>query len=292
MCKSGIVQEQGICQKAKHVGLFILGLLFIPLIFTSGVMAQGNLLITPRRIVFDGTKRVQEINLANMGQDTAKYNVSILQYRMKENGSIEEITVPDPGQNFADKNIRFFPRTVTLAPNEAQVVKMQVTKVESLAPGEYRSHVYFRAVPKQVALGEEDTKKDTTVVSVKLTPIFGISIPVIIRVGKSTTQVNLADLKLDIVNDSTKRLKMIFNRSGNMSVYGDLKVMHVSPAGIETQVGSVNGIAIYTPNLMRTFQMDLNKKAVVDYTSGSLRVTYSAQSDVKPEKYAEAELKL
>ena len=292
MCKSGIVKDQYVYHKAKHVGLFGLGLLFISLIFTSGVQAQGNLLITPRRVVFEGTKRVQEINLANMGQDTAKYNVSILQYRMKENGSFEEITVPDPGQNFADKNIRYFPRTVTLAPNEAQVVKMQVTKVESLAPGEYRSHVYFRAVPKQVALGEKEVVKDSTAVSVKLTPIFGISIPVIIRVGKSTTQVNLADLKLDIVNDSTKRLKMIFNRSGNMSVYGDLKVMHVSPAGIETQVGSVNGIAIYTPNLMRTFQMDLNKKAVVDYTSGSLKVTYSAQSDVKPEKYAEAELKL
>ena len=118
-------------------------LLLLSIIFTPDVKAQGNLLITPRRVVFDGTKRVQELNLANTGQDTAKYNVSIIQYRMKEDGAFEEITVPDPGQNFADKNIRFFPRTVTLAPNEAQVVKMQVTKMDQLAPGEYRSHVYF-----------------------------------------------------------------------------------------------------------------------------------------------------
>jgi len=292
MCKSGIVKDQYVYHKAKHVGFFVLGLLFISLIFTSGIQAQGNLLITPRRIVFDGTKRVQEINLANTGQDTAKYNVSIIQYRMKEDGSYEEITQPDPGQNFADKNLRFFPRTVTLGPKEAQVVKMQVTKMDQLAPGEYRSHVYFRAVPKQVALGEKEVIKDSTAVSVKLIPIFGITIPVIIRVGAITTKVNLSDLKMEMVNDTTKRLSITFNRTGNMSVYGDIKVRHVSPTGIETLVGTVNGIAVYTPNLMRKFRLELDKKAVVDYTRGSLKVTYSAQSDVKPEKYAEAELKL
>jgi len=293
MCKSGILQEQYVYHKAKHIGLFVSGLLFISFFFTTGVvLAQGNLLITPRRVVFDGTKRVQELNLANTGEDTAKYNISIVQYRMKEDGSFEVITQPDPGQNFADKNIRFFPRTVTLGPKEAQVVKMQVTKMEQLAPGEYRSHVYFRAVPKQVALGEKEVVKDSTAVSVKLVPIFGITIPVIIRVGESNTQVNLSDLKLDVVNDSTKRLNVTFNRTGNMSVYGDLKVMHVSPSGIETLVGTVNGISVYTPNLIRKFSMELDKKVVFDYHSGSLKVTYSAQSDAKPEKFAEAELKL
>jgi len=77
-------------------------------------LAQGNLLITPRRVVFEGNKRTQELNLANTGQDSAKYNVSMIQYRMKEDGSFEEITIPDPGQNFADKYVRFFPRTVSL----------------------------------------------------------------------------------------------------------------------------------------------------------------------------------
>jgi len=291
MCKSGIFQGQN-AQHLKYSSLFLSVLLFTTILFTSGAMAQGNLLITPRRVVFDGTKRVQELNLANTGQDTAKYNVSIIQYRMKEDGSFEEITLPDPGQNFADKNIRFFPRTVTLGPNEAQVVKMQVTKLDQLAPGEYRSHVYFRAVPKQVALGEEATKRDSSAVSVKLVPIFGITIPVIIRVGISTTTVNLSGLKMNIVNDTTNRLEITFNRAGNMSVYGDLKVVYISRSGVETQVGVVNGIAVYTPNTIRKFRMDLDKKTAVDYRSGSLRVTYSSQSDTKPEKYAEAELKL
>jgi len=280
------------CKSISKIGVFILGLLLFTSICYSDGLAQGNLLITPRRVVFDGTRRVMELNLANTGQDSAKYNVSLIQYRMKEDGSFEEITVPDPGQNFADKNVRFFPRTVTLGPNEAQVVKMQVTNMDKLAPGEYRSHVYFRSVPKQVALGEEDANRDTTAVSVQLTPIFGITIPVIIRVGESTTKVTLSDLKLEVVNDTTNRLQMTFNRTGNMSIYGDLKVIHISPSGKDTPVGTVNGIAVYTPNPARKFLVDLDNDKHVNFHSGKLIVTFSSQSDTKPEKYTEAVLEL
>ncbi len=97
----------------------------LALVAFSGVMlpraqAQGNLLVTPRRVVFDGSSRVMELNLANTGRDTARYNISFIQYRMTEEGAFEEITEPDPGQFFADNHLRFFPRSVTLAPNEAQ----------------------------------------------------------------------------------------------------------------------------------------------------------------------------
>ena len=79
---------------------------------------------------------------------------------------------------------------------------------------------------------------------------------------------------------------------GNMSVYGDLSVEYISGAGIIKQVGIVKGIAVYTPNPVRKFQMDLDNKAKVDYHSGSIRVTFSSQSEPKSEKFAEAELKL
>jgi len=230
----------------------------LALVAFSGVMlpraqAQGNLLVTPRRVVFDGSSRVMELNLANTGRDTARYNISFIQYRMTEEGAFEEITEPDPGQFFADKHLRFFPRSVTLAPNEAQTVRMQVVGRERLDPGEYRSHVYFRAVPNQVALGEEDPNRDTTSVSVRLIPIFGITIPVIIRVGEPTTEVYISDLVLDKPEEGSPQLQMTFNRSGNMSVYGDLTVTHVSAEGTETIVGVVNGIAVYTPNALRRF---------------------------------------
>jgi len=279
MCKSKFIASLG-------------GLLLFSIFFTPSLLAQGDLLVTPRRVVFSGSQRVVELNLANTGQDTAQYNVSIIQYRMTEEGAFEEITEPDPGQFFADKNLRFFPRIVTLAPNEAQTVKMQVINQDRLAPGEYRSHVYFRAVPKETALGFENQNQDTTSLSVRLIPIFGITIPVIIQVGESDTEVSLSDLSVEAVNDTTNRLHMTFNRTGNMSVYGDLKVIHIAPDGAQTNVGTVNGIAVYTPNAMRKFRFDLDRTKNVNYKSGKLRITYSAQSDVAPKTFATAELNL
>jgi P pilus assembly chaperone PapD len=270
--------------------LILFGLIILPGLTAASLMAQGNLLITPRRVVFEGTKRTEELNLANTGADTATYNVSLVQYRMKEDGSFEEIKEPDPGQNFADKNIRFFPRTITLAPNEAQVVKMQLYKVNDLKPGEYRSHVYFRAVPRQSALGAGEQPKDTTTLSVKLVPIFGITIPVIIRVGENSTKVTLSDLSFQMVNDTLPRLSLAFNRSGNMSVYGDLEINHISSDGKTAQVGTIRGIAVYTPGTIRRVKMDLNKVPGVNFGAGRLQVIYTGQTDARPVKFAEAEL--
>lgn len=287
MSKSGFIQENRALGRANKFILLFSGLIFLSMIVPTRAIAQGNLLVTPRRVVFEGQKRTQDLNLANTGQDTAKYSVSIVQYRMREDGSFEEITEPDPGQNFADKFLRFFPRTVTLAPNEAQVVKMQLIKTDQLKPGEYRSHVYFRAVPRQTALGTEEVVKDSTAIGVKLIPIFGITIPVIIHSGESTTKVNLTDPKLEIINDTISRLQFAFNRTGNMSVYGDIQVDHISAKSVTTPVGTVRGIAVYTPNQVRKFQIDLDKNTKVDFHSGSLKITYTSQSETKPEKLAE-----
>ncbi len=266
---------------ALAAGIFIL--------ISGGLNAQGNLLITPKRLVFEGSKRTIDLNLANIGKDTAIYAVSFLQERMKEDGSFETITEPDPGQMFADRFVRFFPRSVTLGPGEAQVVKVQLIRTGELTEGEYRSHLYFRAVPKEDPLGEPEIR-DTTTLTVRLTPIFGITIPVIIRSGNTTVSAKFTDLALEYVSDTIPRLKMKFNRTGNMSVYGDLTVDHISPQGKVTRVGIANGIAVYTPNLVRNFALNLNPPKGTNLRSGTLRVIYSAPSDVKPERYAEAEL--
>jgi len=276
----------------KSLIILIAGLL-ISVIFSPGVcMAQGDLLITPRRVVFEGSKRSMDLNLANTGKDTATYAISIVQIRMKEDGGFETITDPDPGQRFADRFIRFFPRSVTLGPNEAQAVKIQLIRSNELEPGEYRSHFYFRAIPKISPLGEKEKAKDTTTISVMLTPVFGITIPAIIRVGESTAKVSISDLGFKMENDTIPRFSMVFNRSGNMSVFGDLTVDHISTRGKITRVGMANGVAVYTPNARRQFQFNLNKVPEVDFRTGTLRVIYTASSDVKPVRLAEAELPL
>lgn len=286
--------KSGLFLVCEMPGYRILSLLFLFLISLNSHWAysQGDLLITPRRIVFEGSRRSIDLNLANTGNDTATYAISVLQIRMRENGAFESITEPDPGQLFADKYIRFYPRQVTLGPREAQTVKVQLLRAGQLLPGEYRSHFYFRAVPKVTPLGSSDTINDPNTISVVLTPVYGITIPAIIRVGESNTRVTLSDLSFKIQNDTLPVFSMTFNRSGNFSAFGDLAVYHISPQGKETKVGIANGIAVYTPNIKRTFQFNLNRVPGVDFTSGTLRAVFSAPSDVKPERYAEAEVQL
>lgn len=263
---------------------FITGFLsgLISLLFFTQANAQGNLLVTPKRVVFEGAKRSEELNLANTGKDSATYDISFIQIRMKEDGSMENITAPDSTQLFADKYLRFFPRTVTLAPNEAQTVKVQLRKTEEMVPGEYRSHLYFRAVSREKPLGEVNNKTDSGGLSVRLIPIFGISMPVIIRVGESNTQVSMSNISVKN-NDTMQVLKITLNRKGNMSVYGDLSVDHISLDGKVRRAGIAKGLAVYAPNNVRNFNLPLNKIPGINYHSGKLRVTYSDQSgkDIK-----------
>jgi P pilus assembly chaperone PapD len=279
--------------KSCHSRFIIAALILLSVFSSFDGQSQGNLLLFPRRVVFEGSRKSQEISLTNTGQDTSKYVVSIVQMRMKPDGSFEQINAPDSGQYFADKYLRFFPRTVTLGPNESQVVKVQLNKTEGLKPGEYRSHIYFRAIPSTKPLGEEEKKAiDTTTVSVSLTPIFGITIPVIIRVGEATGKVNLSDISFVMVNDTTPKLTFNFNRSGNTSIFGNLEVTYVSPQGKVTKVGTVKGIAIYTPNVLRKFQYVLERPQGVDYHKGKLHILYSAPTDAKSAKLAEADVAL
>ncbi len=273
-------------QLATKAGLQIIALILFSTILYSTVNAQGNLLVTPKRIVFEGVKRSEELNIANTGKDTATYLISFVQLRMTKDGLVEQITEADSAQNFADKYLRFFPRRITLAPNEAQTVKMQVIRTNEITPGEYRSHLYFRAVPDEKPLGEKETENDNSI-SVKLVPVFGISLPVIIRTGETSAQLHFSNLAIETEKDPV--LKMTFNRTGNMSVYGDISAEYISSAGKITKVGMAKGLAVYTPNTIRNFNLQLDKNPEIDYHQGKIHLVFTDQS-AKPVKLAEEEI--
>ena len=266
-------------------------LLFLCLGQPVGGWAQGNLLLSPRRVVFEGQRRTMELNLANSGKDTARYAISLIEVRMKEDGQFQIIEdVDSAGPAIASPYVRFFPRTVTLAPNEAQTVKIQVVRTAELQPGEYRSHMYFRALANEDKQAERSEPRDTTSVSVSIKPVFGISIPVIIRVGSDSTAATISDA--EFAGGDEPAVKVMLNRIGKMSVYGDLQVSHIAPDGDETAVGIAKGVAVYSTVPRRSFSLSLDKEAKVDWSRGSLRVTYTDGTSSKPIKLAETTLAL
>jgi len=249
--------------------------LFTFFLFSATGFAQGDLMIMPKRLVFDGSQRSQEINLINTGSDSATYAISIVQYKMTESGNFEEVTEPEEGQRFATDFLRYYPRQVVLGPNEAQTVRLQLTRTGNLEQGEYRSHIYFRAVEKQIALGEED-QNEAEGISINIKTIFGISIPVIIREGASTTAIELSLLELNR-DPENPLLSLVINRTGNMSVYGELSVEHISSEGLKTEIGKVKGLAVYTPNTKREFAFKLQNTELVDLNKGKLNITYKTE---------------
>lgn len=276
--------------KINHRFFWAFGSLVVALLCAIDGSAQGNLLITPQRVVFDGSNRTMNLNLANTGSDSATYSISWKQIRMKCDGGFEEIDTPDEGQYFADEYLRFYPRRVTLPPNESQVVKVQMIRNRHLIPGEYRSHLYFRSEPDVTPATVENNPLDTTSVSLTLTPIFGITIPVIIRIGTNDAAITVTDAQLVDNDKQTPRLLVQLNRVGKYSVYGDLIVEHISDDGITTQVGKVTGLAVYTPNALRRFEVQLTSLPQVNYHQGMLRVLYRCK--MKGKRVLEAEQRI
>jgi len=261
-------------------------------IFSFGFqsLAQGDLIISPSRMVFDNKKQTQELNLVNNGKDTAVYTISFVQKNMKEDGSFVNIETPDAGQMFADPYMRIFPRTVKLAPGKPQVIKLQYTRKNDMADGEYRSHLYFRAEKNGTPLGMTDMKIDSARLVVQLIPVFGISIPIIINSGSVFMSSTLSDLKITNEEKDLQTLKFTINRTGNKSIYGDLAVEFVPKQGKPYQVGTMNGVGVYTNIEKRNITLNLTNNLGNKLKNGKLKVKYMSSSEKKPVLLANAEL--
>jgi hypothetical protein len=241
--------------------------------------AQGDLLITPFRVVFDGSKQMEELSVSNISKDTTRYNISFVQYRMTSTGAFQQIDKPDSGQMFSDKYLRIFPRAVTLAPNEAQIVKVQVKQSTDMVDGEYRSHLYFRSAKPNDNKSITSTGKDSTV-GIKLTPIYGISIPIIIRKGSLSVTTSIDSVVMTQPTDTSKQLTFIIHRSGTESVFGEISVTLVDPAGKTYQAGLMKGVSVYTPNHKRIITVKLDTKTIPEY-KGTLKINYGLSGPKK-----------
>ncbi len=244
-----------------------------------------DLLVTPTRVVFEGNMQTTELTLVNRSEQPHTYAISFVQCRMSEIGEIKEIdatTPPDPQEHFADSLIRFTPRRVILEPRQGQVVRMMLRKPAGLADGEYRSHLSFRLIPS--AENAVRTDSVSSGIQIKLVPIYGVTIPVIVRHGSLKATARLSDLRID-----SKGLHFTIEREGNRSTYGDL-VVQWKGKGKAVTVGAINGIAVYTPNLKRTVSLTLSPPKGVELRGGELSIRYSTKENDKEQLIAENQI--
>ncbi len=256
------------------------------------VKAQGDLLITPNRVVFEGNKQKETIDLVNMGKDTATFSISFVQKNMKEDGSFVTVEGTDTTQMFADPYLRIFPRRVTLAPGEPQTIMLQCRRKADMLPGEYRSHLYFRSEKDYKPLGVKSPASDSTILSVQLIPVYGITIPVILRCGPVNVSAALSDLKLETEASNSQNLKLTINRAGNISIYGDIIIDYIPLQGKAYEIGSIKGVGVYTSINKRNISVKLNNTSGKTFTNGDLKVRYISNGDTKPLVYTVGEMEI
>lgn len=241
------------------------------------VHAAGDILVAPTRLVFDGRTRTEELSLVNRGAERATFRISFEAKRMTRDGQFETIAAPTPEDRTAEPMLRASQREITLEPGQPQTIRVLLRKPETVAEGEYRSHLLFRAVPAATEPASASAPPGDAL-QINLTPIYGVSIPVIVRHGALSAEVSIADAQLTPAAERGAGgvLDVTLARTGARSVYGDLLVL---PQGTPAQTESaplfrIRGLAIYTPNAERALRVPLPEPVWAQLRSRPVKVVF------------------
>ena len=151
----------------------------------------------------------------------------------------------------------------------------------------------FTAVPPaRTGQSIEKTAEDVEGIQIRLIPIYGISIPIIIRHGKTHAEVTLSGLELLPAGGDRKTPKARFriDRKGNASSFGDITATFKPDGGPERVVGQVSRLAVYVPGNSRIVEIPLRVPDGVKLARGKLHVAYRGPSKKSGSLYAETEV--
>lgn len=230
--------------------------------------AQGDLLVAPTRLVIAGGGSA-EVVLSNIGSQPATYRIALELRRMDEDGDINDVAEADanPGEQAGLGMVRYAPRRITLLPGQPQSVRISVRPPEGLPDGEYRVHMSFRAIPPAVP-AEEAADPAASGVSIRLVPVYGITIPVIVRKGRLEASATLANPHL-VAGPQGSYLELDMTRTGQRSVYGELIGKNAKGETIFT----LKGIAIYPEVGRRVARVPLSPEQAARM-NGPIRIEY------------------
>ena len=242
----------------------------------------GDLLVAPTRLVLDG-RRGTEIILNNIGDEPATYRISVEFRRMNPDGTLADVTEPTPQEKAAADMVIYAPRRVTLAPRQPQSIRIAARPPQGLPDGEYRVHLLFRAIPQAnpvVPASSEPVKG----LHLQLIPIYGVTIPVIVRLGNLQATAGIANVRLE-KKDGREAVGLELSRSGTRSTFGDVRVFK---PGVKDPVAIQKAVAVYTELHSRHVAIPVDEKFRGEL-SGPVTVQYIETYDDGTQKLAETQ---
>ena len=256
----------------------------------GSVGGMGDINLYPRRIVMDQRQRISSVGIYNKTPFDGDYEISISDMLMTEKGRVIPVDnlpagIDASNLKAASEMLRWSPRRVMLPGSEAQTVRIMARTPADLPDGEYRAHFMVVSVPRDLDEGFsiEDAVGDSAgaeeSVGVTIRPRFGISIPVIIRVGDTTLDVALKDVSF-VENEGGPAIALTITRSGTRSAYGDVVV---TAEGIDEPVAIAKGIGVYPEIDSRSVQVALDPEFDRSLlTPGTVLTATFVDDDVAP----------
>jgi hypothetical protein len=180
--------------------------------------------------------------LNNIGGEPATYRVSVVFRRMTEDGGLQDVEDPTASDKAAEDMILYQPRKVVLPPRQPQAIRIIARAPQGLPDGEYRVHMLFRAIPPPIPVAAAAANQPVKGIQFRLTPVYGVTIPVIVRLGNLEATAGIANVHLDKV-EGKQVVALDLSRTGSRSTYGEVRVFK---AGVKDPIAIQKNVAVYT----------------------------------------------
>jgi P pilus assembly chaperone PapD len=252
----------------------------------------ANLNVSPNRVVFAPNMRSATVLVFNTGTEPATYNISLVDRVMTPQGAI--VAAEDAPKDLAaaaalaklksaKEMIVFTPHRVVLAPGENQTIRIIVLRPEALADGDYRTHLTITAVPPPDTglTAEQAANQAAKTLGIRLTALFSLSIPLIVRQGPAQPAAGIADVRYQppiTGGPAGGVLSFDILRKGASSLYGLIEVREAGAGKSDKPLGALGGVGVYAEIDQRAVNVPLAKSPA---HGQQLEIRY-IDEDVKP----------
>jgi hypothetical protein len=253
---------------------------------SGAVGGMGDINLYPKRVVIDDRNRTASVGVYNKTANTGDYDITIADMMMTTDGRLVDPATVKPDDPVlarlkgAAAMVRYSPHRFTLPGNEAQMIRLMARISPDLPPGEYRTHFSVIAVPPgDDGLTIDEATKGPAVTSgigVRITPRFGISIPVIIRVGDTTLTAGVKNLTVGAAPDGQRLIRLTITRSGTRSAFGDITI---TAPGAPKPVAMIRGVGVYPEIDERSVVLLIDPAVDARFVASGAKLTVSFVDD-------------
>jgi P pilus assembly chaperone PapD len=247
--------------------------LISPIVSTPS-LANGFLL-APTRLFFEGSARSQELTIMNQSDKQQTYRLRLEDRRLRETGEYEVITdAADP--TAASAMLRLSVRQIIVPARTSATVRVLLRKPSGQPSGEVRTHLVVTELPVTNA---PVSASETSEISVAITTVFGISIPILVRTGETSARLASVSAKRVAVPDhpELENLEVLVNTTGNRSMFVDLRLVSTRQRRAEP-IATAKSFAIYAPLQSRTLSWSLSSEQVAKLRAGNVVLQYQEVS--------------